>query len=118
MSEKTAEEQTQREKTRPYRPPPQKKGGIAGMPPDSMLVFFKGKLTYTCIVGQEVASIHFDRDRREIFYRGHNIRNMAVDEPKQKLLKGLIMVLAADEQGRDFVADYAATLQRLLDDNR
>lgn len=88
------------------------------MPADSMLVFFKAKLTYTCIVGHEVASIHFDRDRREIFYRGHNIQNMTLDEGKQKLLKGLIMLLAADEKGRDFVADYAATLQKLLADNR
>src|SRR5438046_1397485 len=58
-------------------------GGVArrvpdatGRPADSMLAVYKDRLTYTFILEAEVASIHFDSRRQEIFFRGHNIRFM------------------------------------------
>ncbi len=46
--------------------------------------FFDGyRFTYTHLLKGELVSIHFDSTRNEIFYRGHNIRNMTLS-PAQK----------------------------------
>lgn len=90
--------------------------GIAGMPPDSLLAVYRDRLTYTFIVDQEVASIHYDHTRREIFYRGHNIANMMLNSHQRKLLKGLVDVLAHDGRAQPFIPDYLATLDRIFAD--
>lgn len=89
-----------------------------GMPVNSMLATFQGRLTYTFLIDREVASIHFDQKRGEIFYRGHNIANMSLSSEQLALLKGLMALLASDERGKPFLPDYTATLTRLLADNK
>lgn len=84
---------------------------------DSLLAVYKDRLTYTFILGREVASIHFDRAKREIFFRGHNIRNIKLDEAQIAALNGFKAVLAGDERGKSFLSDYDATLGDLLADN-
>ncbi len=89
-----------------------------GRAADSMLAVYKGRLTYTFILRKEVASIHFDRDRQEIFFRGHNIKNMELSHEQMKALENLKGILAEDEQGRDFLIGYGATLDMVLADKR
>lgn len=98
-------------------------GGVAhpiqnrpGRPVDSMLAVYRDRLTYTFILNKEVASIHFDRSKREIFFSGHNILNMALSVDQLKALKDLQAVLAEDEQGKLLFNDYVATLGHLLAD--
>lgn len=45
------------------------------------------RFTYTCLFNEEVVAIHFDSKRNEIFYKGHNIRNMALSEEQKLLLQ-------------------------------
>lgn len=91
----------------------------AGMPrTDSLLAVFKDHFTYTFILGRDVASIHFDRGRGEIFFRGHNIRNMELDADQRGALKSLKNVLENDKRGEEFLKDYDATLGRFLADNK
>lgn len=45
------------------------------------------RATLTFFHGQAVASIHFDRNRGEIFYRGHNVKNMTLTEEQWGLLQ-------------------------------
>lgn len=98
-------------------------GGVAhpvknmpGRPVDSMLAVYRDRATYTFIMNKEVASIHFDRGKREIFFKGHNILNMALSQEQIKALKEFQGVLAEDEQGKMLFNDYVATLGRLLAD--
>lgn len=84
---------------------------------DSLLAVFKDHFTYTFIMGREVASIHFDRGRGEIFFRGRNIRNMELDVKQKQVLNGLKLVLNGDKRGEVFLKDYDATLGRILADN-
>ena len=84
--------------------------------PDSMLAVYRDRLTYTFILEKEVASIHFDRLRREIFFKGHNISNMELTPQQVGALKDLQAVLAEDEQGKLLFNDYVATLGHLLAD--
>lgn len=84
---------------------------------DSMLAVYRERLTYTFVMEKEVASIHFDKARQEIFFSGHNIKNMQLTPAQMKILKDLQAVLAADEQGKLLFNDYVATLGHLLADN-
>jgi len=83
---------------------------------DSMLAVYRDRLTYTFILAKEVASIHFDKNRREIFFSGHNVMNMVLTPEQIKALKDLKAVLAEDEQGKLLFNDYVATLDHLLAD--
>jgi len=85
--------------------------------PDSLLAVYKQRFTYTFIMGREVASIHFDRAKKEIFFKGHNIRNLKLDEDQIKALKEFKKVLRVDSRGGPFLADYDATLGLVLADN-
>lgn len=97
-------------KARPVR-------GAAQSLQDSLLAVYKDRLTYTFILGLEVASIHFDRSKKEIFFKGHNLHNLKLNEHQIKALTDFKQVLKADERGRPFSKDYEATLGDLLADN-
>ncbi|MBI2091785.1 MAG: hypothetical protein HYT75_02150 [Deltaproteobacteria bacterium] len=102
-----------------------KTGGVAhpvkasqkGKPVDSMLAVYHDRLTYTFILDKEVASIHYDRAKGEIFFKGHNICDRELKEHEIKALKSLPEILMNDEQGKLFYNDYLATLSHALADN-
>jgi hypothetical protein len=83
---------------------------------DSILAVFKDRFTYTFILNDEVSSIHFDRNRGEIFFKGHNINYMELSVPQRTALVSMEEILEADDQGKKLSASYAATLSRLLAD--
>ena len=85
-----------------------------GLPADSQLISFGERFTFTFAQGREVGSIHFDRGRSEIFYKGHNIRNMDLEEWQMQVLENLRKTLTHDEQGKEFAADYARTLDKII----
>ncbi|GEM_PF-2407781 len=98
-------------------------GGIArrvpdadGRPADSMLAVYKDRMTYTCIFQNEVASIHFDHKRSEIFFRGRNIKFMEVAPELVQSLWDLAEVLARDREGQRLLPAYRETLAHLLAD--
>lgn len=83
---------------------------------DAMLAVYKGRLTYTFIAGHEVASIHYDQNRGEIFYKGHNIRHMPMGDEVRGYLWELAEILAHDEEGKAYGGEYSATLRKVLTD--
>lgn len=83
---------------------------------DAMLAVYKGRLTYTFIAGHEVASIHYDQAKSEIFYKGHNIRSLQMADEVRGYLWELAEVLAHDEEGMSYSSDYSATLRKVLTD--
>jgi hypothetical protein len=85
---------------------------------DSMIAVYKDRITYTFILDNEVASIHFDKSRGEIFFKGHNIKNIKLTENQLQALKDLRGVLQLEKDGRPFLSDYEATLGRYLADKR
>ncbi|MBT3181333.1 MAG: hypothetical protein HN337_02355 [Deltaproteobacteria bacterium] len=84
--------------------------------PDSMLAIYKDRFTYTFIMNDEVASIHYDHRRGEIFFKGHNIKHLDLNHAQVGALEALRWLLEEDEQGRDFLAEYLATLERVFAD--
>lgn len=84
--------------------------------PDSMLAVLADRATYTFILENEVASIHFDRRRGEIFFRGHNIKNLELTEGQRTALSHMEEVLKADSRAKELFPEYSATLARCLAD--
>jgi len=89
-----------------------------GLPADSQLISFGDRFTFTFAQGREVGSIHFDRGRGEIFYKGHNIRNMDLEEWQMQILEGLRKTLEQDAQGKAFAEDYARSLDKMTMEKR
>lgn len=85
--------------------------------PDSVMAVYKDRVTYSFILDGEVASIHFDRGRREIFFKGHNILHLDLSESQKNALMQMREVLAADPKAKKLFNDYEATLGRCLADN-
>lgn len=85
---------------------------------DSMLAVFKDRATYTFILEDEVASIHFDRTRGEIFFKGHNIRHLTLSEGQINALNHMKEVLLTDAKAKRLLNSYSATLARRLADNK
>lgn len=83
---------------------------------DAMLAVYRDRLTYTFIAGHEVASIHYDRAKGEIFYKGHTVRTLQMAEEVRGYLWELAEVLAQDEEGMAYSSDYSATLRKVLAD--
>lgn len=88
------------------------------LPADSQLISFGDRFTFTFAQGREVGSIHFDRGRGEIFYKGHNIRNMDLEEWQMQILEGLRKTLEQDSQGKAFAEDYARSLDKVTMEKR
>lgn len=100
-----------------------KTGGVAhpvrtpsGKAVDSMLAVYRDRFTYTFILNKEVASIHFDKNRHEVFFKGHNVAGLTLTTEQIKALKGIQTILSEDEQGRLLFNDYVATLTHVLAD--
>lgn len=78
------------------------------------LISFGERVTFTFTHGREVGSIHFDRERGEIFYKGHNIRNMELEEWQMQVLEGLRGILAQNPKTRNFTAPYCRSLDKAV----
>lgn len=87
-----------------------------GKAKDSMLAVYKDRFTYTFILDREVASIHYDQKRNEIFFKGHNIKNMELSKKQRLALLELADIIATDEKAKIFYQDYHATLAHILAD--
>lgn len=92
--------------------------GMAARGADSMIAVYKDRFTYTFVMKNEVASIHFDRKRNKIFFSGHNIRNMDLTSDQKGELFKVVDVLESDEEGRELKEVYQATLGSQLADNK
>ena len=99
----------------PHQAPPMpERGGEVKSSPGTQLVSFGERITYTFAHGREVGSIHFDRARGEIFYKGHNIRNMDLEEWQMQVMEGLRKTLGMQEQGKRFAESYGKTLDKII----
>lgn len=92
--------------------------GMAARGADSMIAVYKDRFTYTFVMDKEVASIHFDAKSRKIFFSGHNIDNMELNDKQKLELANVIKVLEKDSEGKSLKEAYQATLGDRLADNK
>lgn len=78
------------------------------------LASFGERVTYTFLHEGDVGSIHYDRMRGEIFYKGHNIRNMELSESHMQILEKMRSVLKNAPQESRFAETYGKTLDKIV----
>lgn len=100
----------------PAQRPPEAQDAIPseGHLKESKLISFGDRITYTFIWAKEVHSIHFDKKREEVFYRGHNIKNLELTPEQMQLLIHFKDILSRDQRSRSFMVPYDRILQKLL----
>ena len=104
---------TESEAVRKKEGPPIPK--VEELPKDGQIVFLGDRLTFTFAHGTEVGSIHFDKARGEIFYKGHNIRNIDPEPWQWQVMEELRKRLSSDGAGNDQLKLFAETYGRVLD---
>jgi len=107
-------EKESRQKKQKKLPKEKESPSTVSLPTDSQLVSFGDRITYTFAHGKEIGSIHFDRGRGEIFYKGHNIRNMDPEEWQWQMMEKLRQVLLSDEKGKQFAEAYGRILDKII----
>lgn len=94
--------------------PPQIPATAPAIPSLNQLMSFGEKVTYTFLHNKEAGSIHFDRSRREIYYKGHNLKNMDLRPEHLKMLEQMRRLLRSDPNGKNFADEYDRTLDKIL----
>lgn len=84
---------------------------------EARLFLGKDRATLTFYVDQEVASIHYDLLRDEIFYKGHNVKNMTMTQGQWVSLKKFSEYLAEDPRAERLNEAYRACLEHLMTDH-
>ena len=84
------------------------------LPMKGQLISFGDRITYTFAYGTEVGSIHFDRGRGEIFYKGHNIRNIEIEDWQWQVMESLRHMLSQHETGHTFSQTYGHILDKVI----
>ena len=72
------------------------------------------RATLTFYDNSEVASIHYDTDRDEIFYKGHNVKNMTLNETQWMALQKFSEYLGKSSGAERLYYAYYGCLERLL----
>lgn len=71
------------------------------------------RATLTFYQGSQVASIHFDKKRQEIFFRGHNVKNMTLTEEQWMALRQFTQYLREHQVDREMIQSYEECLEQI-----
>lgn len=77
---------------------------------DGKMFHSAGKVTYTFVDQKEVISLHFDRQRKAIFYKGHNILNIKLTSNQTQHLERFGVELHRDMGTRNFTNAFQKVL--------
>lgn len=72
------------------------------------------RATLTFYLGTEVASIHFDKNRMEIFYKGHNVKNMTLNSDQWLALKNFSTFMTREKVNPAMVQAYDEALSQVF----
>lgn len=81
---------------------------------DEKLFYSDDKVTYTFVSGEEVVSLHFDKVKKTIFYKGHNIANLSLNLRQIHHLEQFRNALEKNPEAVVFAAPYSRTLNAWL----
>lgn len=81
---------------------------------DGKMFHAQNKVTYTFVADEEVISLHFDKARKTIFYKGHNIANLELTEAQLAHLQQFQSELAKKDETTHFARSYSDALNNCL----
>ncbi len=82
------------------------------VPQDSHLVSFGDKITYTFAVGNDVASIHYDQGRGELFYKGHKMSAETFEPWMHDLFNHFRNVISKSQYADKFLQGYTQLIEK------
>ena len=81
---------------------------------DGRLLYKGDKITYILYDVSDAISIHFDKCRKEIFYKGHHASNMTLGDAEWMQFEKFRQAIHSDPQACDvYLADYEEALKVL-----
>lgn len=81
---------------------------------DGKLLFKDDKITFVFLELTDVVSIHFDKARKEIFYKGHHATNVELTEMEWLHLEKFRQSIEANPKTKDeYLIPYEEALQDL-----
>ncbi|MBI2067336.1 MAG: hypothetical protein HYT77_04925 [Deltaproteobacteria bacterium] len=80
----------------------------------TQLVTFGDRVTYTFAYGKEVGSIHYDHARSEIFFKGHNVRYMELENWQMQMLEKTRLILQGEARTKRLAEAYGKTLDKII----
>lgn len=80
---------------------------------DGRLFSSASRATYTLIHHNEVISIHFDRERQNLYWQGHKIRSFEDHDQLEELLLVFKHKLLDKKATRELLSAFDATISRL-----
>jgi len=81
---------------------------------DGKMFHSGSKITYTFVYKKEVVSLHYDRQRKAIFYKGHSVANMKLSADQIQHLQRFGSELQRNDQTRTFANAFNKILKSLL----
>lgn len=81
---------------------------------DGKLFHSSKKATYTFVEQQEVIALHFDKERKSIFYKGHNISNIRLSDVQRQHLELFQKALEKNPKTQPMVSAYKQALKAIL----
>jgi len=81
---------------------------------EAKLFCTKDRATLTFFSSEGVASIHFDTKRNEIFYKGHNVKNMTLSQEQWDSLQKFSELLTKKDENPHLLKAYQACLEMVL----
>jgi len=81
---------------------------------EARLFLAPNRATVTFYLENEVASIHYDLLRDEIFYKGHNVKNMTMTERHWVALQNFSHYLAQTPKAEKILKAYDNCLRQLI----
>lgn len=81
---------------------------------DNKLFCSMDKVTYTVVDENEVVSLHFDNTRQAIFYKGHNLENLKMEDIQVQHLEEFREAIERNPKTRSFAESYTNLLHNFL----
>lgn len=88
-----------------------KKDGVL----DGKMFHAAEKVTYTFVSNNEVISLHFDRLKQTIFYKGHNINNISLTPTQRSHLDLFKKELSKKGETHSFLRPYTEAFEKFLE---
>ncbi|MCP5468062.1 MAG: hypothetical protein H7A32_02195 [Deltaproteobacteria bacterium] len=81
---------------------------------EAQLFINQDRATLTFYVNNKVASIHFDKNKGEIYYKGQSLRHTRINPKQEVYLKKFGKYLKKQKVSEDFLRQYEWTLSHYL----
>jgi len=64
------------------------------------------RVTYTFLDHEEVITLHYDKNRKELFYKGHQVTNLTITTKEKEHIEKFLQALKNHPEAKNFIDDF------------